>query len=253
MSKKTVHFIILTFVVFLLLALLALFGFQMLFGSALEGEKSHDFGIVPIERPHSTFEHVFVLKNVSDHTLQLVDAVATCGCTTSDWPDEPVLSGEVVLIPVHLELRRSEHKGSKVRLTFETGELVVLSIEGDGRYSQPMQSFPPDMKVVDGDAEGSRYVLSLEWYKVSTPPIPTFSTPEHITVVPDRWVLGTEGNARRGTPDLWTLRIRIALDGTLKENSAITFEIPETPPYIVPIRQVGALDRPKPILDPNQR
>jgi len=252
-SKKVVHFSILSIVVFILLALLALFGLSILFGSALDGEKSHDFGVVQVERPHTIFEHVFKLTNATDHTLQLVDAVATCGCTTTDWPDEPVLAGEEILIPVQLKIQRSEHRGSKVRLTFETGELVVLSIEGDGRFTQPMQCYPPDMKVVDGDTEGARYVLSLEWYNVSTPPIPTFVTPEQITVVPDRWVLSTEGNTHKGTPDLWTLRLHIILDGTLQENSTITIELPDTLPFIVPVRQVEAHGRPQPIFDPNRR
>jgi hypothetical protein len=252
-SKKIVHFIILSLVVFILLVLLAFVGLPMLFASALEGEKSHDFGLVPVERPDTIFEHVFVLKNVTGHTLQLIDAVATCGCTTSDWPDAPVLAGEELLIPVHLKIQRSEHKGSKVRLKFETGEVVVLSIEGDGRFVQPMQCYPPDIKIVDGDTEGSRYVLSTEWYKVSKPPIPTFKTPEQITVVPDQWVLSTEGNTNRGTPDVWTLRFRIVLDGTLQENSTISFELPETPLYSVPIRQVKVLDKPKPVYDPNRR
>ena len=119
MSKKTVHFIFLGLAVFILLAFLALLGLPMLFSSALEGKKSHDFGVVQIERPHTIFEHVFTLKNATDHTLQLVDTVATCGCTTTDWPDEPVLSGEVIRIPVHLKLQRSEHKASKIRLIFD--------------------------------------------------------------------------------------------------------------------------------------
>lgn len=229
-------------------------GFFILFGlfrSPLQGEKSFDFGIVQIDRPFSVLEHTFSLTNVSNHTLKLADAVPTCGCTTTQWPEEPVEVGEELLIPVHLKIQRSHLRSSKVRLMFETGEVVVLYIEGTGRFKQPLRALPPTIKVVDGLKDGSRNMFILEWYELSPPKMPTFVTPEHIKVDPDKWVLATRKDQQLQTPAEWTLQIYTHLDGQLGEGSELIVQMENAPPLTVPIEQVDHLDRPVPTFDPN--
>ncbi len=245
-------------ILFLSLGIALLIGigaaFAILFGlfrSPLEGEKSFDFGIVQIERPHTVLEHTFTLINRTNHTLKLADAVPTCGCTTTDWPEEPVGVGEELLVPVHLKIQRSHLRTSKVRLTFETGEVVVLFIEGTGRFKQPLRALPPTIKVVDGLKDGSRNMLILEWYELSSPDIPTFVTPEHVRVEPEKWVLGKRSDQKLGTPSDWTLQIYTYLEGNLAEGSSLLIEMVNTPPLRVPIEQAEHADRPRPILDPN--
>lgn len=244
MSKNRFHIVLLSLVVLGGLFIAGMFGLPALFHSALEGEKSHDFGIVDIERPFTILEHTFRLKNVTDHALQLADAVSTCGCTTTDWPDQPVQAGEEFIVPVHLKLERSQLRGSKIRLEFESGEIVTLKIKGTGRFIQPLQCLPPILSIVNGNKQGTRCLLSLEWYKVSNPPLPTFDTPEHIRVETNQWRLSKEGDYNRGVPDQWSLQLTVFLDGALEQESDLLIDVAKNPTLHVPLKQVDSVDKP---------
>jgi len=243
-SKSRFHILFLSFVAIALLVVSAVVLLSYLFSSPLKGEKSFDFGVVPIERPETVVEHTFRLTNSTDHALQLVDATPTCGCTTSDWPDEPVEPGGEFVAPVHLKLERSQFRGSRIRLEFATGEVVFLEISGTGRFIQPMETFPPKIPIVNGYEKGTRALLTLEWFKVSTPPMPTFTTPEHVRVVPDCWVLSKEGNYSRGIPDKWTLQMRVFLDSDLIIGSDLLVEMKNIPKFYVPMVQVETVEKP---------
>ncbi len=242
MSKRNIHIVLSVVVVvgFILLSLIICYSVG-LFGSPLRGEKSFDFGIVPIERPDSVFEHTFLLTNESGHILQLKSAVPSCGCTTANWPTQPVLDGEVLAVPITLKLQQSRYRSSKVRLVFDTGEVVVLHIEGTGRFVQRMQSLPPTIKIVDGMAEGTRSVLSLEWFELSTPPLPTIIAPENVVVETDEWILGKAGDSHKLTPHVWTLRLRSFLEGELEEGSQLRVEMEENKTFLIPLKQVDSL------------
>lgn len=54
-------------------------------------EETHDFGKVP-EGPKATYE--FEFTNSGNAPLIIEKAQAGCGCTTPDWPKEPVLPGQ---------------------------------------------------------------------------------------------------------------------------------------------------------------
>ncbi len=58
----------------------------------------HDFGTIK-EGPAA--EHVFVFKNVGKEPLLIQNASASCGCTTPEWPKEPILPGKSGKITVH--------------------------------------------------------------------------------------------------------------------------------------------------------
>ncbi len=245
MHKRTIHFVLTSILAIgSLLALVWLSYVFGLIGSSLSGEKSFDFGVVPIERPSSSFEHIFRLTNVTDKPLQLEDAVSTCGCTTTDLPDYVIQPGQEMLVPVLLKLQKSQYRSSKVRLVFKSGEVVVLSIEGTGRFTQPLQCMPPNLSVSKGDAQGTRCLLSLEWFKVSNPPLPIFVLPADVRVETAKWVLSKEGDAALGIPDIWTLQLHVFLDGTLPQGSMLTIEFENAPSLLVPLKQVESNRRP---------
>ena len=242
MSKRTIHIVLVSVVALLIVGFILLL--LTMFTSPLRGEKSFDFGIVPIERPNAVLEHTFHLINTTDHTLQLADAIPTCGCTTTDWPDTPILVGEELLIPVHLKLQRSRYRSSNVRLEFETGEIVVLSIEGTGRFIQPLQCLPPSPSLVDGNNEGTRCILNLEWFEDCAPTQPTIVLPDNVRVDVDAWTLSKKGDIHRGTPDNWTIRLHLMLDGALADSNAMKIEMEGSPDLIVPLEQVDSIERP---------
>ncbi len=55
------------------------------------GGDVHDFGTVQ-EGPAA--EHFFEFKNVGKEPLIITNAQASCGCTTPEWPKEPILPGK---------------------------------------------------------------------------------------------------------------------------------------------------------------
>lgn len=52
---------------------------------------TYDFGKIP-EGPIA--EHVFEFKNVGKEPLVINQCNASCGCTTPEWPKEPILPGK---------------------------------------------------------------------------------------------------------------------------------------------------------------
>ncbi len=56
-----------------------------------KGGDTYDFGKIP-EGPVA--EHVFEFTNVGKSPLIITNAGASCGCTTPQWPKEPILPGK---------------------------------------------------------------------------------------------------------------------------------------------------------------
>jgi hypothetical protein len=63
-----------------------------------KGGETFDFGKIA-EGPVA--EHVFEFKNVGKEPLIIQNASASCGCTTPEWPKEPILPGKTGKITVH--------------------------------------------------------------------------------------------------------------------------------------------------------
>lgn len=62
-----------------------------------KGGDTWDFGTLK-EGPVA--EHVFEFTNAGKEPLIIVNASASCGCTTPEWPKEPVLPGKTSKITV---------------------------------------------------------------------------------------------------------------------------------------------------------
>jgi Protein of unknown function (DUF1573) len=63
-----------------------------------KGGDSYDFSKIK-EGPVA--EHVFEFTNVGKEPLIIQSASASCGCTTPEWPKEPILPGKSGKITVH--------------------------------------------------------------------------------------------------------------------------------------------------------
>ena len=59
---------------------------------------TYDFGTIS-EGPVA--EHVFEFKNAGKEPLVIQNATGSCGCTTPEWPKEPILPGKSAKITVH--------------------------------------------------------------------------------------------------------------------------------------------------------
>ncbi|MCB0514484.1 MAG: DUF1573 domain-containing protein [Chitinophagales bacterium] len=63
----------------------------------LFNEETWDFGNLPEGDPYT---HEFVFSNIGNEPLVISNVKASCGCTTPDWPKEPILPGEGSTIKV---------------------------------------------------------------------------------------------------------------------------------------------------------
>jgi hypothetical protein len=75
---------------FMLTGALLLASFSMLAPGVRFDKTEHDFGTIPQGDPVSC---EFTFTNDGDAPLILTDVKASCGCTTPDWPQEPIMPG----------------------------------------------------------------------------------------------------------------------------------------------------------------
>ena len=60
----------------------------------------------------------------------------------------------------------------------------------------------------------------------------------------DAWTLSKKGDKHRGTPDKWTIRLHVMLEGALETGSVMKIEMVKSPELIVPFEQVDSIERP---------
>ncbi|MFY0675408.1 MAG: DUF1573 domain-containing protein [Bacteroidia bacterium] len=75
---------------FMLIGALFFASFNMLKPSIKFDKIEHDFGKIPQSEPVSC---EFTFTNDGDAPLILTNVKASCGCTTPDWPQEPIMPG----------------------------------------------------------------------------------------------------------------------------------------------------------------
>lgn len=54
-------------------------------------DAEHDFGDIS---QGDKVEHTFAFKNSGTEPLILSNVLVTCGCTATDWPNQPIMPGE---------------------------------------------------------------------------------------------------------------------------------------------------------------
>lgn len=64
-------------------------------GKFIYKTETHDFGTIA-EGTLATYE--FLVKNVGDQPVIISNVQPSCGCTTPEWPKEPILPGKIVKI-----------------------------------------------------------------------------------------------------------------------------------------------------------
>lgn len=75
---------------------------------------------------------VFKIKNIGDSPLVINDVSTSCGCTSVDYPKEPVRPGESVSLQVNYKAEHPEHFDKTVTVYCNANpSLVRLKITGD--------------------------------------------------------------------------------------------------------------------------
>jgi hypothetical protein len=77
---------------------------------------THDFGAIPVGKPVSK---VFHFKNVSEVPIVIDNVRTTCGCTNTEWDEEPVLPGATGTITVVFDAVMPKYFRKKVIVWFD--------------------------------------------------------------------------------------------------------------------------------------
>lgn len=81
----------------------------------------------------------FKLKNVGKEPLIITNAVGSCGCTTPEWPKEPIKPGESAVIKVKYDTNRIGNFEKTVTITSNADEpSKVIRIKGSVKAAAPV-------------------------------------------------------------------------------------------------------------------
>lgn len=91
--------------------------------------KSHDFGT--IKESDGVAECVFEFQNTGDEPLVFLDVRTSCGCTTPDYPRNPIAPGKMGKIKVtYNPTGRPGEFERKVKIFTNTNKRITLKITG---------------------------------------------------------------------------------------------------------------------------
>lgn len=105
-------------------------------GPQMEFEtKELDYGTIA---QNSDPYRMFRFTNTGDEPVQITHAKGSCGCTTPDWPKEPIFPGESGEIKVRYDTKRTGPFQKRVTLTTNMATpKVVLTIKGNVTKAPP--------------------------------------------------------------------------------------------------------------------
>ena len=88
----------------------------------------HDFGDIEYNVP---VEHNFKFVNISDELLTIDNVRTSCGCTASDWVDEPTAASDTSAVEISYDAAKTGYFRKKIKVYF-TGQrgAEILYIEG---------------------------------------------------------------------------------------------------------------------------
>ena len=120
------------FTAFLMLCSLVSFAQQANEAEIKFDKTSHDFGI--FTESNSKVTCTFTFTNTGNKLLVIHQAIASCGCTVSEYPKEPIKPGESgkIVVTYNGEGRFPGHFRKSITIRSNAKqEIVRLYIEGD--------------------------------------------------------------------------------------------------------------------------
>jgi hypothetical protein len=85
----------------------------------------YDFGTLT---EGDTVEHVFAFTNTGEFPLIINNITASCGCTTPEWPHEPVAPGEKSSVKVRFNSRGKSGEQSKTITIFANTDPAMTDL-----------------------------------------------------------------------------------------------------------------------------
>lgn len=153
--KKTVYILSILAAAFCLTAGIA--SAQSTFGNVVSVDKTiHDFGDIFTDQ--GSVECTFTFTNISDKPILLLQAVSSCGCTTTEWTREPVQPGKTGTVSAEFDNNDGPYPFDKT-VTVYVSDLktpIVLHIRGTAHENARPLNETYDLKI------GNMGIKSLE-------------------------------------------------------------------------------------------
>ena len=90
-------------------------------------ETIHDFGKVKQNRPVTC---IFIFTNTSNEEIAITEVQRSCGCTTPDWNQDPVLKGKTGKISVAYNSSNIGEFSKSISIKFSNGDMEFLTLKG---------------------------------------------------------------------------------------------------------------------------
>jgi len=223
MPRKTLHRILLIF----LLALaggLAWGWWWMASGRfPLAGDMHHDFGNVAIVGQTSGFEHTFHLRNRRSEPVVIETIRTGCGCTRAEASTMTVEPGATVDVDVQLSLARAGKKKTTVTLVIDGFGPMTLFLQAVGHRNEASLSLiSPNLHLTPGEATPLTVMAEVQSTDLA-PPTPTVTAPEGVTATFRGWKPVTARDAETARAAEWRGMFDVSLaEGAHADGSEMT-------------------------------
>ena len=94
-------------------------------------ETSYNFGV--IKEADGKVSHTFAITNAGDMPLVITRVISSCGCTTPEWPKEPVAPGKSAEIKVTFDPANRPGPFTKTISIYSNGKTgsFIMNIRGE--------------------------------------------------------------------------------------------------------------------------
>lgn len=199
--------------IFIIPAIILLFSVWIFFikeyrgkAPSFSGKRSHDFGIVFVDKNNPSLEYNFEIENDSSDIRTVARVRTSCKCTTANMAGKRFFPGEKVLVPVQFNIKKSGKKETKAVLEFANGEELVLKLKKNSRWKIPLY-FRSSKLLIKPAAQGGRQFLIFESDTQEVPGrVITESDPSLKVLVGDWTRTRVSGN---GSPNMWKALVDI--------------------------------------------
>lgn len=120
-------------ILFIFMAILMATGFANAQKKAVISAEETSYNFGTIKESDGKVSHTFVVSNTGDMPLVITRVIASCGCTTPEWPKEPIAPGKSAEIKVTYDPTNRPGTFSKTVSIYSNGKTgsFIMNIRGE--------------------------------------------------------------------------------------------------------------------------
>lgn len=202
----------------------------------LVGQTLYDFGIVGLAEAPPELTHNFVLTNHSSRARELRSMKSTCGCTRAVTDVEHVPPGSDIHISATLSLLAPGVKEAQIVLTFDSGEVIPLTIRATGRRARQLWAVEQQVQIRHGEP-APIHLFALDSEGDEVPNDPEITLTSGLSARFDGWRLVHSLHKPTGHPARWEGSVVVIVDSEDSFHGAgrVSIRCCDSPAVAIPI------------------